>query len=571
MAEGKTKRKWVVRAMISFVAILALLTFFSNTIMNATIPKVMGQNAVRGNLSYTNSETGRIEADLKTDVKSIAGREVDKVLVNNYTYVDAGDPVVSLKPLEDGTDESLEELRDQLETAQRAQRDYEMSPSPDTSFTMEQQAITDAQTALDDANETLQDAQNRDSVISDAESTIDSYSAQVPGLQATVNAEAEIVSDYDDQIASLENDMNNIEIELGILGGTVEPTPTPEVTGTTETSETASSESEDPNAARIAELQQQYADYQSQVEDLQTLRDAAQGRLDDASAELADAQTAISDAQAAITEAEALPSVSSAQAAVNRAQSSLTSAQTSLSNAQATANVTAAQTADAVSDRLELIEELEDKIAKAEEAANATEIVAPISGMVYAIAVTDGEKMEENKVIMIVIPENTTYSITFTFDTEVAQKFETGTELTPNDGWVEKCTVMNIRPDETNPREKRIVKCSLTGFNIWPGTQLTVTADKTNQDYDHVIPSSAVGRDNSGTYVYVIIESSGPLGDKFVVRRLSVTVDATDGAMSAISCENEEDLQQGMIVTRSEKPLHNGDRVRMEDYSSDSK
>ncbi len=571
MAEGKTKRKWVVRAMISFVAILALLTFFSNTIMNATIPKVMGQNAVRGNLSYTNSETGRIEADLKTDVKSIAGREVDKVLVNNYTYVDAGDPVVSLKPLEDGTDESLEDLRDQLETAQRAQRDYEMSPSPDTSFTMEQQAITDAQTALDDANETLQDAQNRDSVISDAESTIDSYSAQVPGLQATVNAEAEIVSDYDDQIASLENDMNNIEIELGILGGTVEPTPTPEVTGTTETSETASSESEDPNAARIAELQQQYADYQSQVEDLQTLRDAAQGRLDDASAELADAQTAISDAQAAITEAEALPSVSSAQAAVNRAQSSLTSAQTSLSNAQATANVTAAQTADAVSDRLELIEELEDKIAKAEEAANATEIVAPISGMVYAIAVTDGEKMEENKVIMIVIPENTTYSITFTFDTEVAQKFETGTELTPNDGWVEKCTVMNIRPDETNPREKRIVKCSLTGFNIWPGTQLTVTADKTNQDYDHVIPSSAVGRDNSGTYVYVIIESSGPLGDKFVVRRLSVTVDATDGAMSAISCENEEDLQQGMIVTRSEKPLHNGDRVRMEDYSSDSK
>ena len=172
---------------------------------------------------------------------------------------------------------------------------------------------------------------------------------------------------------------------------------------------------------------------------------------------------------------------------------------------------------------------------------------------------------------MIVIPENTTYSITFTFDTEVAQKFETGTELTPNDGWVEKCTVMNIRPDETNPREKRIVKCSLTGFNIWPGTQLTVTADKTNQDYDHVIPSSAVGRDNSGTYVYVIIESSGPLGDKFVVRRLSVTVDATDGAMSAISCENEVDLQQGMIVTRSEKPLHNGDRVRMEDYSSDSK
>lgn len=574
MAEGKTKRRWVVRAMISFIAILALLTFFSNTIMNATIPKVMGQNATRGNLSYTNSETGRIEADLKTDVKSIANREIDKVLVNNYTHVDAGDPLVSLKPLEDGTDETLEELRDQLETAQRAQRDYEMSPTPDTSFASEQQAISDAQTALEDANETLQDAQNRDSIIADAESTIDSYNSQVPGLQATVNAEAAIVSDYDDQIATIQNDMNNIVIELDILGGTVEPTPTPAATETTESSdpsESTSSESTDPNAARISELQQQYADYQSQVEDLETLRDAAQDRLDNASAELAEAQTEIASAEAAITAAEQLPSVSAAQSAVSRAQTNLTSAQTSLSNAQATANVTAAQTADAVSDRLELIEELEEKIAKAEEAAAATEIVAPISGMVYSIAVTEGEKMEENKVIMIVIPENTTYSVTFTFSTEVAQKFEAGTELTPNDGWVEKCTVMTIRPDETNPRDKRIVKCSLTGFNIWPGTQLTVTADKTNQDYNHVIPSSAVGRDNSGTYVYVIIESSGPLGDKFVVRRLNVTVEATDGAMSAISCENESDLEQGMIVTRSEKPLHNGDRVRMEDYSSDSK
>ena len=90
MATGSKKRKWVVKAIISFVAVLAVLTFFSNTIMNATIPKVMAQNAVKGNLSFTNSATGVIEADQKTEVKSINGREIDQVMVRNYMDVEEG-------------------------------------------------------------------------------------------------------------------------------------------------------------------------------------------------------------------------------------------------------------------------------------------------------------------------------------------------------------------------------------------------------------------------------------------------------------------------------------------------
>ena len=97
MATNSRSRKWVVRAMISFIVILALLTFFSNTIMNATIPKVMGANAIRGNLSYSNSATGTIEANEKTDIKSIEGRTIDKVNVTYLDYVTAGDVLFTLK------------------------------------------------------------------------------------------------------------------------------------------------------------------------------------------------------------------------------------------------------------------------------------------------------------------------------------------------------------------------------------------------------------------------------------------------------------------------------------------
>ena len=577
MAAGKKNRKWVVRAIVSFVAILALLTFFSNTIMNATIPKVIGQNAVRGNLSSTNSATGTITPDLKTDIKSIANREIDHVLVGNYYHVDAGDPLVSLKPLEEGEDEALETLRDQLQTAERAQRDYEMSPAPDNSFTTEQSAIDLAQDNLDTANATLDAARNRDSVISDAEDTIDTYSSQVPGLQATVDAEAASVADYNASISEIEADITSTQTQIDTLINLGVPTPTPvpetpeetlptdETTETSETSETTAAAT-DPRTDTIAELQAQLEALEAQRDATEALRDEAQARMDSASADLAEAQAEIADAEATITAAEQLPSVSDAQTAVNRAQTSLDSARTSLSNAQAQANVTAAQTADAVADRLELIEELEEKIAKAEEAAAATEIVAPISGTVYSLAVSDGEKMEEDKVIMVIIPPESTYSVTFSFDADVASTFDTGTELTPNDGYIEKCIVTNVHPDERNPREKRIVKCAIEGYDIWPGLQLTVTAGRSNADYEHVIPCSAVGEDNAGTYVYVIIESSGPLGDKYVVRRVSVTVDKTDGTLCAISGDG---IDQGMIVTRSEKPLHNGDRVRLEDYSSD--
>jgi hypothetical protein len=57
------------------------------------------------------------------------------------------------------------------------------------------------------------------------------------------------------------------------------------------------------------------------------------------------------------------------------------------------------------------------------------------------------------------------------------------------------------------------------------------------------------------------------LGDRYVVRRVAVSIQATSGSFIAI---NGEGLDNVMVVTRSEEPLHNGDRVRLEDYSGNS-
>ena len=87
MAKGSARRARVIKAMIAFVAILAVLTFFSNTIMNMTIPKVLGSYASRGNLSYSNSSRGKVVIDNMTEIKGLDGRVVDEIKVTGLDIV----------------------------------------------------------------------------------------------------------------------------------------------------------------------------------------------------------------------------------------------------------------------------------------------------------------------------------------------------------------------------------------------------------------------------------------------------------------------------------------------------
>ena len=53
MEETKvSKREWVKTAAIIFLAILLVLTFFSNTIMNATLPEVAAQQ-IEGGIQHS--------------------------------------------------------------------------------------------------------------------------------------------------------------------------------------------------------------------------------------------------------------------------------------------------------------------------------------------------------------------------------------------------------------------------------------------------------------------------------------------------------------------------------------
>lgn len=635
MAKGSARRAKVIKAMIAFVVLLAILTFFSNTIMNLTIPKVMGAYASRGNLSYSNSARGTITVENQTEVKGLEGRTVSEVLVSNYDYVEKGDTILTLKSLEES--DELQTRRDRLKELER-EAEYEgRTPSNSNDFTSYYDTINAAKVTLEEAEDELDKVYNRSSVEAEQKKIIDDESAKAVSLRASVDAAAATVEDIKKQIDEIDAAIAPLrcEIDVYIALGTPTPTPSPapnadpdkkndgkesqndkgknketetgngtdpssdpsETEGTTVPSETEPSTTTvspdpeptetnkpteptettvldpdglDPNSPtyEIDKLFLKISQYEEKKNNLQSRISAAQARLDEASAKLAECEGKIKDAEDELEALNDLPSVASAENAVNSAKNALNSAQKSLNDALIQAGITEDKARDLTEDREAEIEKLKKQIEDLEKQAKITEITAPVPGYIYNIGASTGDVLSAKTVVTYILPEtDRVCSVSFQFSTQAAQSISVGMPLEVTSGFIEGCTVTGIKPDPDNPRGYKIVKCMVDGNDAWPGEEITVNAGRGNDNYKCVVPSSAVSKDNNGSFIYVIVGSSTPLGDKYNVKRVDVSVEATDGAACAIKGEGL-DKYDVMIVVRAEKPLENGQRVRLEDYSA---
>lgn len=577
MSEKVKNRKWVTKVIIGFVAGLALLTFFSNTIMNAMIPKVMGRRAARGNLSYTNNATAVVEPVTAYRVKSVDGRVIDQVLVSDYDKVKKGDVLMTLNPVEDQS--ALDDLRTQLTSLKREENYASRTPSGSDLDSL-RAGISSAQVTLDEARASLSAAKSKSDKIAAANRILDTNRPQVVALEAEVAASSQTVETLNNRVDTLQAEIDSRQDQITTLTNLGVPTPTPTgVPVITDTPEPSGDEGEgegdepadptappavNPSTVRIGELRAEIAEREAQIKELKSQISSAETRLSTASSSLSDCNTAIAEAEAAITEAEGLPSVSSARSSVQSAEAGLSSAQRAYRDAQTNDGITRDRARDLASDRAEQIAKLEKQIAELEANYSMTAITAPADGQVFATTVGDGDTMEKDKVILIIVPEDSAYTATFRFPTDSIAGLQPGMQLASDNYWLESCEIMSIKPDPESPRESRLVKCSLKADYILPGESVTVVANRSNQDYEYCISSSAVNEDNSGTFVYLINEVRSPFGNRYTVTRVDVNVEATDGAVSAITGNG---LDQGMLVVRSEEALEDGQRVRLEDYS----
>ena len=81
MQEKTKNRDWVKNAAIIFLAVLLVLTFFSNTIMNRSLPEVATQDVTSGSIVARVRGTGKVTANTNAQVKMEKTRVIRSVLV----------------------------------------------------------------------------------------------------------------------------------------------------------------------------------------------------------------------------------------------------------------------------------------------------------------------------------------------------------------------------------------------------------------------------------------------------------------------------------------------------------
>ena len=115
------KREWVKTALIIFLAVLLVLTFFSNTILNASLPEVAAQLVEGGQINARIRGQGTVSANETYDVTISQTRKVGSVLVKVGQTVQAGDVLFLLES------EDSEELKAAQEQLTQMELSYEKS------------------------------------------------------------------------------------------------------------------------------------------------------------------------------------------------------------------------------------------------------------------------------------------------------------------------------------------------------------------------------------------------------------------------------------------------------------
>lgn len=169
--ETKPKnRAWVKDAAIVFLVVLLILTFFSNTIMNHSLPEVATQMVTDGTITAKVRGTGTVEALGDHKVKAKSNLNIAKVMVKAGQEVNAGDVLFILGAADD---DELDAAIQELENLQTKYSQNALSVPIMDQFVAERNALDKAKKAMDDAYSAWKEAEkDLDDVVKDENSPV---------------------------------------------------------------------------------------------------------------------------------------------------------------------------------------------------------------------------------------------------------------------------------------------------------------------------------------------------------------------------------------------------------------
>ena len=226
------KREWIKNIAIIFLSILLILTFFSNTIMNYSLPQVATDYVSNGMISNKIRGTGVVEAVDPYHVVVNETRVIKSVAVKVDDNVQKGDV---LYYLEDEKSEELIEAKEQLAAAEleydklvlrggvSAARLKEIQAGKVQSLEENQGSLAALQTQIDAAQASVDSLSKQISLLEQNKVDATAESNALASAQVELNNAEKTAAEKDEKLAAkqaeLESLVKNIsdEINLGSL------------------------------------------------------------------------------------------------------------------------------------------------------------------------------------------------------------------------------------------------------------------------------------------------------------------------------------------------------------------
>ncbi|MDD7310883.1 MAG: biotin/lipoyl-binding protein [Clostridiaceae bacterium] len=232
------KRGWVKNAVIAFLSIMLVLTFFSNTIMNRSLPEVATAFVESGTINAKIRGSGTVSAGESYDVVMDQTRKVSSVLVKVGDVVETGDVLFTLSETESDelkqAQDTLEDMRlnyqksvlnmDSADYAQEkrniqkarealteAKAEMENCAVSDDQIYQAQMTLKEAQRAQKDLEDALKKLQDD---WSESTSRYDTLKAQITSWEKECETLSDAIDGYEKQIRSLKAGTGNLADDL---------------------------------------------------------------------------------------------------------------------------------------------------------------------------------------------------------------------------------------------------------------------------------------------------------------------------------------------------------------------
>lgn len=195
------RRGWVKNAIIIFLLIMLILTFFSNTIMNYSLPEVAAQYTQTGSITSKIRTSATVKANSTHKITIDESRTVLAVAVKDGDDVQQGDVLFYLKDAESN------ELKAARETLASLEKQYKLKQlESGVDYYSDELAIKQKRDELEKAKTALEKVENNAGLVDQLTEELKQLNAEQKALNKQITA-------YNNQISKLKGQAADVSLD----------------------------------------------------------------------------------------------------------------------------------------------------------------------------------------------------------------------------------------------------------------------------------------------------------------------------------------------------------------------